>query len=199
MALSKAEYEQALSQATGDTILLSDADYQRLLKGSKLSETSMRDAKVRGANGGGKTQAYEDLSADAGQPLLAPTQPAEMYRPVVQGPVAGSSSIGRIGYDEAPRDMGNGPAMDVDSAGVGFGLLPKYATAPWKGPDYGSADLAYTASDFGLPDAGDRLTAKAPAGQYEFAPDVVTAKPPAPSSKLDLLARSAFGPPKKKG
>ena len=196
MALSKQDYEKALTDATGEPMSLSDQDYQRLLKGQKLSEAAMASAKTRAANAG------DDFAEDDGPPLLAPTQPAEMYRPVVQGPNApGSSSVGKIAAPSyGDPVVADGPALDVDSAGVGFGIVPKYATAPWQGPDYGSADLAYTASDFGLPDAGDRLYAKAPKGQYEFAPDVVTAKPP--SSKLDLLARTAFGPPatpKKKG
>jgi len=197
MALSKQDYEKALTDATGEPVVLADQDYQRLLKGQKLSESALNAAKTRGQNAG------DDFADDDdGPPLLAPTQPAEMYRPVVQGPNApGSSSVGKIAAptygDPVTPD---GPALDVDSAGVGFGTLPKYVQDPWKGPDYGSADLPYTASDFGLPDAGDRIYGKAPKGQYEFEPDVVTAKPP--SSKLDLLARTAFGPPatpKKKG
>ena len=195
MALSKQDYEKALTDATGEPMALSDQDYQRLLKGQKLSEAAMKDAKVRAGNPG------DDFAEPDLPPLLAPTQPAERYRPVVQGPNApASSTVGKIQMPGmAPDVAADGPGLDVDSAGVGFGLLPKYATAPWKGPDYGSADLEYTASEFGIPDAGDRLTAKAAKGRYELDPDVVTAKPP--SSKLDLLARTAFGPPaaKKKG
>ena len=194
-SLSKQDYERALSQATGDAVILTDQDYQRLLKGQKLSESALNAAKTRGKNAG------DDFAEPDGQPLLTPDKPAETYKPVVQGPNApASSTVGKIQMPGmAPDVAADGPGLDVDSAGVGFGLLPKYATAPWKGPDYGSADLEYTASEFGIPDAGDRLTAKAAKGRYELDPDVVTAKPP--SSKLDLLARTAFGPPaaKKKG
>ena len=189
MALSKQDYETALSQAAGQPVMLSDDDYKRLLKGQKLSVKAMADAKTRGANAG------DGFADPDGPPLLKPDQPAEMYRPVVKGPDAPvSSSIGRLSYGSEPTYAG--PDLSVDSSGVGFAQLPKYVQE-WKGADqseYGPEDFGF---DIGQ---GDKLYAKAPKGQYEFAPDVVTAKPPAPSSKLDLLARSAFGPaPKKKG
>lgn len=184
MALSKQDYETALSQAAGQPVVLSDNDYQRLLKGQKLSEKAMADAKTRGMNAG------DGFAEPDGPPLLKPDQPAEMYRPVVKGPDAPvSSSIGRLPYGSEPTYAG--PDLGVDSSGVGYATVPKYV-AEWKGADqseYGPDDFGF---DIGQ---GDKLYAKAPKGQYDFAPE-----PPAPSSKLDLLARSAFGPaPKKKG
>lgn len=195
MPLSKQDYETALSQAAGAPVVLTDNDYQRLVKGQKLSEKAMADAKTRGANAG---DGFAD--EDAGPPLLKPDQPAEMYRPVVKLKDAPpeSSSIGRLPYGSEPTYAAEGPALDVDSSGVGFAQLPKYVME-WKGADqseYGPDDFGFGVGE------GDKLYAKAPKGQYEFAPDTVTAKPPAPSSKIDLLARSAFGPApamKKKG
>lgn len=200
MALSKGEYERAMSQAAGSPVILSDDDYQRLVKGQLLSEKAMSAAKTRGANAG------DDFADDDGPPLLRPDQPAEMYRPVVRGPDAPvSSSIGKIAPASVERSDGGWPSMDVDSAGVGQAMPPKFATKEWSGPDYGSAQLPYEVGELGGlgMNEPDRIYAKAPKGQYEFAPDTITAKPP--SSKIDLLARSAFGAPaaaakpKKKG
>lgn len=206
MALTKQAYEQALSQAAGQPVVLTDDDYQRLVKGQMLSEKAMMAAKTRGANAG------DDFAdEDSGPPLLRPDQPAGMYRPVVKGAVAPqSSSIGRISMGEEPRYMGDGPALDVDSAGIGGDKVPMYAKKPI-GIDYGSASVPYEVGELG--GLGmmepDRIYAKAPkpapaTGGMVFEPDVVAAKPPAPSSKIDFLARTAFGPapaskPKKKG
>lgn len=201
MALSKDEYERAMSQAAGSPIILSDDDYRRLVKGQLLSEKAMSAAKTRGQNAG------DDFVEDDGPPLLRPDTPAEMYRPVVKlkDAPAESSSIGKIQPASVERSDGGWPAMDVDSAGIGAAQLPKFATKPWSGPDYGSAQVPYEVGELGGLglDAPDRIYAKAPKGQYEFEPSVVTANPP--SSKIDLLARSAFGAPaaamkpKKKG
>jgi len=157
-SLSKQDYERALSQATGDAVILTDQDYQRLLKGQKLSESALNAAKTRGKNAG------DDFAEPDGQPLLTPDKPAETYKPVVKGPNApASSTVGKIQMPGmAPPVVADGPALGVDSAGIGSSTVPKYAQGPMKGPDYGSADLPYTGMEFGLPDAGDKISAKAP-------------------------------------
>jgi len=164
-SLSKQDYERALSQATGEPVVLDDKDYQRLLKGQKLSESALNAAKTRGKNAG------DDFAEDDGQQLLTPDKPAETYKPVVKGPNApASSSVGKIQMPGmAPPVVADGPALDVDSAGVGSATLPKYAQGPMKGPDYGSAELPYTGMEFGLPDAGDKISAKAPLFPAPFA------------------------------
>ena len=90
-SLRKQDYERALSQATGEPVVLDDNDYQRLLKGQKLSESALNAAKVRGKNAG------DDFAEPDGQPLLTPDKPAETYKPVVKGPNApASSTVGKI-------------------------------------------------------------------------------------------------------
>lgn len=89
--ITKAEYEQALSNAMGQPISLTDANYQKLLKGQKLSEADIAAAKAK-----------------AQQPMVA-----------VKGPEApASASVGKIGPATMGAPVvASGPAMGVDSFG----------------------------------------------------------------------------------
>lgn len=184
MPLSKQQYEQALAEATGGPVVLTDQDYQRLLKGQKLSEKALTAAKARGAN-----DADHEVEPDT-TGLLEPDKPAAIYAQqspgyVAKGPVApASSSIGRIPYGVQPSAEPAGyPPLGVDSMSPGALTVPKWAqSAP--SPDYGSAALPYEVGPLGGLglDKPDVITAKAPKpvpaeGGMVFAPDVVRASP----------------------
>lgn len=115
-----------------------------------------------------------DAAKAAGYKIIQPTPTYAIAAPA-------SGSIGKI----APSSMGapvavSGPALDVDSAGIGAQKVPKYATE-WSGsPDYGSASTPYEVGELGglgLTEP-DKIVVSKPKGVYEFAPDTVTAKKP---------------------
>lgn len=138
--ITKAEYEQALSNAMGQPISLTDANYQKLLKGQKLSEADIAAAKAK-----------------AQQPMVA-----------VKGPEApASASIGKIGPATMGAPVvASGPVMGVDSMSPGAATVP----GKWSpGPDWGSAAVPYSGGELGglgIPASGDKLSAKAPGAKY---------------------------------
>lgn len=107
-------------------------------------------------------------------------QPKPVYAPVAPA----SAAIGKIQQPEPLTAQADGPALDVDSAGIGGDKIPAYVKT-WKGgPDYGSASTPYEVGELGGlgMTEPDRIVVKRPK-EIVMEPDVVTASVPGAAKK----------------
>ena len=149
-----------------------------------------------------KAAEVEDLGGDTG-PVTAAQKAADAKRAASMGYAPGAvriiqpkpvyvpvapvePGVGRLSYAQAvPAEPNAGPALDVDSAGIGKATVPSYVTKPWGIGDYGSADMPYGVGELG--------------GLGMMEPDkIVVKKPKEMVMEPDVLTASAPGAPAKK-
>lgn len=124
-----------------------------------------------------------DAARAAGQMGLAPAykiiQPKPVYVPVAPG----TATIGKIAQPEPLTAQADGPALDVDSAGIGGRQVAAWAKKP-VAVDYGSASVPYEVGELGGlgMTEPDRIVVKKPK-EMVMEPDVVTASAPVPAKK----------------
>lgn len=173
---------KGLTSAEIDKLPLTEADKARLAAHYGVGYTPAKTVASADALAAfGRPAAVVDEKAAAAQKAAdmgyAPgevkiIQPKPVYVPVAPA----SSAIGKIAYAQPVAAEANaGPGLEVDSAGIGYAMVPKFVNK-WNGADQSE----YTADDFGMygVDEGDKITAKAPKGQYEFDAEKLSAKPP---------------------
>lgn len=189
MALTKKEYELALSKEYGFPVFLTDDEHKRLSaskpapKGPKGEyqdpfaymgkkpkngpedpwSSSAPGGAVKGKMYGGSAPTKKSSGVAKhiqGNPAADPwaAQPESEYVAIpvpAAPPVApGNGKIGKI--DTSGPELAN-PAMTYVAPPTAYG---KPSTAPFAPP----AQYEFDAYDFGIPDTGDPLTAKAPVG-----------------------------------
>lgn len=151
-SLSKADYEQALSAATGTPVMLTDDDYQRLLKGQKLSAASLEAAKTRGMGvedlGGDQTpNTYDAKKAAAAKAQALGYKPAAL----------GGGKPEDLGGDTGPATPAQKMADAKKSQAMGFAPAAKGGgySAPVTGPEAPSSSAIGKLSTYAGPSDSD--------------------------------------------
>lgn len=138
---TKEDYEQALFKSSGKPVKLTDAQYQQILKGQKLTQSQMDAAHASGA-GVSSLQSYDmggsapgphptaqaPLPASMGQNVSVPksmaegspwwADPSQQWQPY-QGPVAASSKAPSFDLGKGPKDAAKYSGFEDDSTNVG--------------------------------------------------------------------------------
>jgi len=142
-----------------------------------------RYAAVEDLGGDDRPTTAATKAADAARAGVAPAYKIIQPKPVYVPMAPGSSAIGKIAQPEPVAVQADGPALDVDSAGIGARQVAAWAKTP-VAVDYGSAAVPYEVGELGGlgMTEPDKIVVKKPK-EMVMEPDVVTASVPGPAKK----------------